>query len=60
MKTKRFYTVTYKELTNSVSANSPYHAAKLCFKQWIRKKLMKRQPKSDDAGGFEGVEVEIL
>ena len=76
MKTKRFYRVSYitpitlvpngqtlsrfNVLEHTVKANSPYHAAILSFKQWIRNKSIKRQPKGDDAGGFLGVEVEIL
>ena len=69
-KTKRFYTVTYipslesgeeqSVHTHSVCANSAQSAARLCFRLWIKDKLIKRQPQTDDVGEYIGVGVELL
>jgi len=58
MKVKPLYQVSYKDLLYTVNAKSAQNACRKAFRYWITRKDLKRQPKSDDSGGFEGVEVE--
>lgn len=44
----------------STSARTPQAACRKAFKHWIKEGQLKRQPKTDDDGGFVGVTYEIL
>lgn len=57
-RTKSLYTVTYTHLSHTCQANSPQHACRKAFKQWLRTNLLKKQPATTDDGGFKGVTVE--
>lgn len=41
-------------------ANSPYHACRKVFRLLIKNGTLKRQPQTDDNGGFKEVVVTIL
>lgn len=57
-KTKSLYTVTYKDLSHTIPANSAQHACRKAFRHWLKNSLIKKQPITTDDGGFEGVVVE--
>lgn len=41
-------------------ANSPYHACRKAFRLLIKNGVLKRQPQTDDHGGFKDTTVYIL
>lgn len=56
---KRTYTITYQGHVHTCKASSIQSACRKAFKLWVSSGTIKRQPASDDAGGFKDVEVEI-
>ena len=44
----------------TTTARTAQAACRKAFKYWINSKLIKRQPKTDRDGGFEGVEYEVV
>ena len=75
-RTKQFYIVSYippdqKGVTHNVEngqillehtlcAKSAQNAVRLAVRNWLRTGKIKRQPRTDDAGEFIGVELELL
>jgi len=60
MNENKLYTVRHPDCTTvTLYGSSPQNACRKAFRYWIARKELKRQPKSLDDGGFEGVEVEI-
>ena len=58
IKTKQSYKVTHPNCTPfTVFTSSPQSACRRAFKYWIKQGELKKQPKTTDDGGFEGVTV---
>lgn len=58
----KFYTVTLPQEDvpdYTVRAHTAQGACRTAFKFWIANGFLKKQPRTTEDGGFEGVEVEI-
>ena len=58
---KRIYLVKHPGCPDiTIDRPTPQAACRKAFRVWVKDGHLNRQPKSDDMGGFENVEVEIL